>query len=79
MPGRRQAGALGFAAGNVARYDKAAFSATMGSLKMRQMRYAKAPSPRQESLHGGFTAEERAGMVDDDDWAPPKTAGRKKK
>lgn len=54
-----QASQLGFAAGNVAAYDKSATGDVMFAVGARVARYSAAPSPHAEAASGGFTADER--------------------
>lgn len=57
-----QAHGMGLHAGNVAGFSKLAMSQSLGSLRARQARFAKAADPIQEAVAGGFTDEERAAM-----------------
>ena len=53
---------MGLHAGNVASFSKLAVSQSLGSLRTRQARFAKAADPALEAAAGGFTDEERAAM-----------------
>jgi len=58
-----QARAMGLYAGNVARFSKAAVSASAGAMGRRMRSYVYAGDAATEAASGGFTAEERADMA----------------
>lgn len=57
-----QARHLGLSQGNTAAFDKEATSGIRFALSGRVARYAAAEAPARESMRGGFTSAERAGL-----------------